>query len=227
VRIVTYNIKHGSVGAGRIDGGLLSRTCKGFAADILALQEVDVRAVRSGFRHQAATVARATGMNWAFGEAARRGPIRRYGNALLARGTIGDREVVPLPQPANGEFRVAIVASVVLTGGPTVSVGATHLSFRKGEGAVQLDVLIEALGRRPAPRILLGDLNIGPALALPALEAAGYSVADTGPTFPASSPRTRIDFVAVSGLEIVSATVPEVPVSDHRPVVVEATDRRA
>ena len=227
MRIVTYNIKHGSVGAGRIDLQLLADTCKRFEADILALQEVDVRALRTGLRHQAAMVARATGLDWAFGEAARRGPIRRYGNALLARGAIGDREVIPLPQPANGEFRVAVVASVALTGGPTVSVGATHLSFRKGEGAVQLGVLIEALGRRPGPRILLGDLNIGPDLALPALTAAGYSVAETGPTFPASSPRTRIDFVAVSGLEIVSVAVPEVPVSDHRPVVVQATPRPA
>ena len=84
MRIVTYNIKHGSVGGGRVDVGLLATTCRSFGADILALQEVDVRSLRSGFRHQAAAVAQAAGMTWTFGEAARKGPIRRYGNALLA-----------------------------------------------------------------------------------------------------------------------------------------------
>lgn len=224
MRIVTFNIKHGSVSSGRVDGRLLARTCAGFGADILALQEVDVRSVRSRFAHQAAAVGRAGGLSWTFGEAARRGPIRRYGNALLARGVIADREIVALPQPQGGEFRVAILASVTLAAGPTVSVAATHLSFRKGEGAAQLDVLLAALDRRPLPRILLGDLNLGPEIVEPAAAAAGYTIALTGPTFPAGKPRARIDFVAVSGLEIISATVPAVPLSDHRPVVAEVAD---
>jgi len=223
VRIVTFNIKHGVVGAGRVDQKLLAATCAGFEADILALQEVDVRSRRTRYTHQAAVVARAAGLQWTFGEAWRRGPLRRYGNALLARGAIEERAVVPMPQPNNGEFRVAIVASVRLSGAPPLSVGATHLSFRKGEGAVQLDVLIAAMDRRPPPRIILGDLNVGPEVAEPALVAAGYTVAQTGPTFPAVKPRTRIDFVAVAGLDIVSVEVPEVPISDHRPIVAEVS----
>jgi endonuclease/exonuclease/phosphatase family metal-dependent hydrolase len=220
VRIVTFNVKYASVADGRTDNRLLARTCAGLGADVLALQEVDRRATRSGFADQVRLVARATGLAAAFGEAARRGPLRRYGNVLLARGALFDVEVVGLPRPENGEFRVAIVAGVRLAAG-TLSVAATHLSFRKGEGLTQLCAVVELLDRRPLPRILLGDLNLVPGLVEPTLAGAGYQLAATGPTFPARTPRSRIDYVAVSGLDIVSADAPELSLSDHRAVVAE------
>ncbi|HEV7862342.1 MAG TPA: hypothetical protein VGR20_06565, partial [Acidimicrobiia bacterium] len=65
------------------------------------------------------------------------------------------------------------------------------------------------------------DLNIGPDLVVPAVTAAGYTVAPTEATFPASAPRTRIDFVAVSGLEIMAASTPIVGTSDHLPIVAD------
>ena len=232
MRIVTFNVKHGTVGDGRIDNRLLAGTCAGLEADILALQEVDRRATRSGFADQVRLVARATGMSAAFGEAARRGPLRRYGNVLLARGALSDVETVALPQPEGGEFRVAVLARLALDpgvrgapedGDTTLSVAATHLSFRRGEGAAQLSAVIEALGRRPLPRVLLGDLNLPPEEVEPALAGAGYQIASTGPTFPAWAPRSRIDYVAVEGLQVVSAEVLETAVSDHRAVVAEVT----
>ena len=231
MRIVTFNVKFGTVG-GRIDNRLLAATCAGLEADILALQEVDRRATRSGLADQVQRVARATGMSAAFGEAARRGPFRRYGNVLLGRGTLSDIETLALPRPEGGEFRVAVLARVTLQPGAagvsqdgeaTLSVAATHLSFRKGEGAVQLSAVVEALGRRPLPRVLLGDLNLPPEVVEPALVAAGYQIAPTGPTFPARTPRTRIDYVAVQGLRVASAEVLQTPISDHRPVVAEVT----
>ncbi|MGH8990216.1 MAG: endonuclease/exonuclease/phosphatase family protein [Acidimicrobiia bacterium] len=223
-------MKHGSVGAGRVDNRLLARACAGLGADILALQEVDRRAARSGFADQVRRVARATGLSATFGEAARRGPLRRYGNVLLARGVLTEVEVVGLPRPEQGEYRVVVLARLVLDpdlagaeGVPALSVAATHLSFRRTEGPAQLAAVVELLGRRPLPRVLLGDLNLGPEVVEPALVTSGYQVAATGPTFPAHAPRTRIDYVAVAGLEVVSARAPEAALSDHRPVVAEVT----
>jgi endonuclease/exonuclease/phosphatase family metal-dependent hydrolase len=46
-------------------------------------------------------------------------------------------------------------------------------------------------------------------------------VAPTEATFPAGAPRSRIDFVAVSGLDVMSASTPKVGTSDHLPVVAE------
>lgn len=219
MRVATFNIKHGQNGDGRVDLGRLATACQGLDADILAVQEVLRFARRTGFRDEMRLIARATGLQAVFGEAARKG-WRSYGNVLLARGPITDVEVVKLPRPSEGEPRVAIVARVDV-GEAALSVGATHLSFRKGEGAVQLEVLLDALAKRDGPRLLMGDLNIGPDVALPMLEAAGYSAASTEATFPASAPRTRIDFIAVSGLEVVSASTPAVGTSDHLPIVAE------
>ncbi len=230
MRIVTFNVKHGRVLDGRIDNRLLAATCVGLEADVLALQEVDRRATRSGFADQVRLVARATGLSAAFGEAARRGPIRRYGNALLGRGSLSDVEVVGLPRPERGEYRVAVLARLELDSGvvsgdgtAVLSVAATHLSFRRAEGPAQLEALVRLLDRRPLPRVLLGDLNLGPEEVEPVLAAAGYQIAATGPTFPARTPRSRIDYVAVAGLEVVSAETPETSLSDHRPVVAEVT----
>lgn len=231
VRVATFNVKHGLVAPGRgglvggspVDNGRLVGACVDLRADVLALQEVDRRARRSGYADQVEIVARATGMTAAFGEAARKGLFRRYGNALLGRGALSEVEVVGLPRPALGEFRVVVLATLSLAAydGVRLSVAATHLSYRKAEGPAQLDALVEMLDGRPLPRVLLGDLNLGPGVVEPVLTAAGYAVAPTGATFPADGPRTRIDYVAVAGLEVVAAEAPEAAVSDHRPVVAD------
>lgn len=219
MRVATFNIKHGENGDGRVDLRRLAAACAALEADVLAVQEVDRFARRTGFRDEMRVIARATGLRAVFGEAARR-RWRSYGNVLLARGPIRDVDVVKLPRPSLGEPRVAIVARADV-GGVAMSVAATHLSFRKGEGAAQLEVLLAALAGRDEPRLLLGDLNVGPEIVIPMVEAAGYTVAPTEATFPASGPRSRIDYVAVSGLEVVSASTPAVGTSDHLPVIAE------
>jgi endonuclease/exonuclease/phosphatase family metal-dependent hydrolase len=221
LRVVTFNIKHGLTPQGVIDLGLLASTCAAFEADLLALQEVDRRARRSGWRDEMSLVARATGLQGrAFGEAARRGLMRRYGNALLARGGVSQVEVIGLPKRVGTEHRVAILASAEANG-CELSVAATHLSFRRAEGPEQLEAVLEALGRRPLPRLLMGDLNLVPAVVEPMVAAAGYKLAPTAETFPADAPRTRIDYVAVAGGEVTATESPWTPVSDHRPVVAE------
>ena len=218
MRVATFNVKHGE-NDGRVDLRRLRTACAALSADVLAIQEVDRFARRTGFRDEMRLIARATGLQAVFGEAARR-RWRSYGNVLLARGPITDVEVLKLPQPSDREQRVAIVARVSVNG-LGLSVAATHLSFRRGEGEVQLDALLAALAERDGPRVLLGDLNLGPEVVVPAVTAAGYTVAPTEATFPACAPRTRIDFVAVSGLEVVQASTPEVGTSDHLPVVAQ------
>jgi endonuclease/exonuclease/phosphatase family metal-dependent hydrolase len=219
LRVATFNVKHGDNGGGRVDLRRLGNACAALSADVLAIQEVDRFARRAWFQDEMRVIARATGLEAVFGEAARR-RWRTYGNVLLARGPISDVEVIRLPRPNGGEQRVAIVARVDVDG-VRLSVGATHLSFRAGEGLPQLEVLLGALAGREGPRVLFGDLNLGPEVVEPAVTSAGYRLAPTGPTFPAKAPRTRIDFVAVSGLEILAASTPHAGMSDHLPVVAE------
>ncbi|HVF75949.1 MAG TPA: endonuclease/exonuclease/phosphatase family protein [Acidimicrobiales bacterium] len=205
---MTFNIQHGAGG----DAAALGRACAGLQADVLALQEVDVRVPRSRFVDEVAVVARATGMHSVFAQTCRVGGVGRYGNALLTRAPMADVEVVRLPRVGRTERRGAVLASV-----DGVTVAATHLSIHQGESAAQLTALVELVRERPQPWVLLGDLNRFPDQ-LDAL--AGFDLADTAePTFPADAPRARIDHIAVVGLRIESVEVlPRQPVSDHRPL---------
>ncbi len=207
-----------------VDSTLLARHCAGLGADVLALQEVDVRIARSGWADQAALVAEEAGLAHTFGEARRVGLDGRYGNALLAGQALDDVEVVPLPRLGEGETRVAIVAAVTAAD-QALSVAATHLSIDRVEAVEQLRATIAALDERPPPRVVLGDLNLLAEDVQPLVYEVGLALVDpAAPTYPAAAPRLRIDHVAVAGLAVTRTEVlPAAPVSDHRPLLVEAS----
>lgn len=227
MRLVTWNIRHGATGSGRVDLGALSDFCGALRPDLLALQEVDRGVWRSGFADTPSAIAESTGMQVVFGPARRLGPGGRYGNVLLARGRLEDVEQLRLPRDARREPRAAILATAHLDyHGTPVSVLATHLGITRAEALRQLGVCLHSLKRREGPYILLGDLNLGPETVEPACADAGLEVVDTDePSFPAEDPEYRIDHIALTGLEVLSVAVIEGPVSDHRAVVAEVRNR--
>jgi endonuclease/exonuclease/phosphatase family metal-dependent hydrolase len=230
VRLATFNIKNGLCADGTCDPDVLVRACKGLRADVLALQEVDRDATRSLRADQTAVVAEKCNLTGLYAPARRLRGGGEYGNALLAAGEIADVEHVPLPVTAGREARAAVLARVSVDG-TALSVAATHLQNRRGraprtpdeagEQLAQLDVVLDALARRPRPRVLLGDLNVLPEVAEQALASAGYDVADSEPTVHVRAPKVRLDYVAVDGLTVVGSEVVDTDVSDHRALVVE------
>jgi endonuclease/exonuclease/phosphatase family metal-dependent hydrolase len=228
VRLATFNIKNGLCADGTCDPDVLARACCALRADVLALQEVDRNAPRSLRADQTEVVAERCDLTPLYAPARRLPEGGEYGNALLAAGGIADVEHVPLPVAPGREARAAVLARVDVDG-TSLSVAATHLQNRAprtvreaGEQLEQLGVVLGALGRRARPRVLLGDLNMPPAIAEPVLESAGYEVADSEPTVPVRRPKLRLDYVAVDGLTLVSSEVIHTDVSDHRALVVEA-----
>jgi endonuclease/exonuclease/phosphatase family metal-dependent hydrolase len=219
MRVTTFNIRHGESRDGQLNIGLLARTCEGFHADVLGLQEVDVGMSRSRWANLARRVARTTEMTYAFGPALRRGWFGRYGNALLARGSLWDVEELPLPSVA-AEPRAAILAMAYTHAG-TVSVASVHLSVHREERDQQLRLVLEALKARPLPRLLLGDLNGPPEDVAGLVRAAGLQLLLAAPTFPARAPEKQIDHVVTAGLRVLEWSVPDTPVSDHCPLVAE------
>jgi endonuclease/exonuclease/phosphatase family metal-dependent hydrolase len=216
LRVATFNIQHGLTAGGEVDVDLLARVCRRLTVDVLALQEVDRNLERTERVDTAAHVASECGMACAFGPAiAIRGG--EYGNALLVRGAIGAVEVVELPRPSGREARAALIADVTVADTRVTTV-STHLSVPAADSEPQLEALRQALDKRPGPHLVLGDLNLPPE-ALGSFEAAGYTVAGGGPTWPAKAPRRRIDHVVVRGLLVVGVDIPETPCSDHRPLV--------
>jgi endonuclease/exonuclease/phosphatase family metal-dependent hydrolase len=158
-----------------------------------------------------------------------------YGVALVSRLPVESWHVTRLPAapvrspvPIPGtrrvlwlkdEPRVGLAAVLRTPAGP-LTVATTHLSFVPGWGLVQLRRLVRELRALPAPRVLLGDLNLpGP---VPAL-ATRWTPLVRGRTFPAPRPRLQLDHVLASGdlPGRVTGQVRRLPVSDHLALVVD------
>ncbi|GAA1888179.1 endonuclease/exonuclease/phosphatase family protein [Asanoa iriomotensis] len=127
------------------------------------------------------------------------------------------------PMLLRDEPRV-LVTAVLDTPWGDVTVGATHLSFVPGWNLWQLRQVVRALRTLPAPRLLLGDLNLP---AAPAALGSGWRPLGRLPTFPSSAPRVQLDHVLADPRGwgdrplTADAATPCVPVSDHRPLVVD------
>ena len=229
MRVVSFNIHHGTVGRrGPVDPQRLGEVCASFDADVIALQEVDQGTWRAKGADLPAVVADACEMAHVFG-ASRWFPGGRYGNALLVRGAITSSEVVRLPKvPAWRvwqERRTALTADVTIDGLDLWLV-CTHLAVASRISGVQLDALVAAIPLDRGPRVLLGDFNRGSAAVEEPLRAIAMARAEHGATFPAQQPRRTIDHVFTSAeLDVTSAVVWSTPMSDHAALVVDLAIR--
>jgi endonuclease/exonuclease/phosphatase family metal-dependent hydrolase len=124
-----------------------------------------------------------------------------------------------LPTWVHDEPRVAVVARVEGPDG-RLDVVATHLSFLRPWNGRQLRRLMAALPRSDShPRVLLGDLNLGPRSAQ---RLTGMRPLASGATFPAPTPRLQIDHILASGaLGPARGRVVALPVSDHHALVAD------
>ncbi len=226
MRVATFNIRHGADADDRVRLGALARASAALDADVLGLQEVVSGRRRSWYLDQGAVVARWSRARHVSGPAVRRSWLRTYGNSLVVRGRVLGHSVLDLPRAPEREPRTAILARV-RTRGIELSVAVTHLQHwpkrhqhRAHDAPEQLRVLLEALQAMPAPRILLGDLNLAADVVDPIVRGYGFALAAHGPTFPAKAPRTSLDHIAVEGFLVQRSWVADqAAVSDHRAVV--------
>jgi endonuclease/exonuclease/phosphatase family metal-dependent hydrolase len=135
------------------------------------------------------------------------------------------RSPVPIPGPTlrvawlRDEPRVLLAAVVDAPGGP-MTVATTHLSFVPGWNGAQLRRVTRLLRGLPAPRVLLGDLNLPGRLPR---WLTGWRMLVSAATYPAPDPRVQLDHVLADGA-VPAATAAHAwaaPVSDHRAVVVD------
>jgi endonuclease/exonuclease/phosphatase family metal-dependent hydrolase len=162
-----------------------------------------------------------------------RWPVRRWQITQLPAAPV--RSPVWAPGPRGGvillkdEPRVLIAAVVDTPTGP-VTVANTHLSFVPGWNLRQLRAAVRALRGLPAPRILLGDLNLpaGPIRAF-----TGWRTLARRPTYPGTNPRAQLDHVLADPRgagplgPVVQVRTPAVGVSDHLPLVVHLDPPRS
>lgn len=161
-----------------------------------------------------------------------RHPVRHWQITRLPGAPI--RSPIYVPGPGGGilllrdEPRVLVAAVVDTPDGP-LTVATTHLSFVPGWNIHQLRTAVRALRALPAPRILLGDLNLPAALAR---ATTGWRPLARLPTYPSTNPRTQLDHILADPHgrhrlgSVVQVRTPCVPVSDHRPLVVHLDPSR-
>jgi endonuclease/exonuclease/phosphatase family metal-dependent hydrolase len=213
VRVVSANLQHGvpdPVGRARL--ALAEGPLRDLAADVYGLQELDHRRVRTRFADQGQQLARALAgdLVWSL---AKRMELGGQANALVVRGEVVEREVVALP--GGGERRVLVLA-VVVVDGERWTVGTTHLSLGTATARAQLDVCLESLTSRPAPWVLVGDLNLQPPDVAPIATEHGFDLVHGPPTHSARrTPDRRLDHVLTKGCRVSGSGVQKLPVSDH------------
>ena len=229
LRVLSYNIHHCNPPAvpEHLDVDAIANVIREQKADLVGLQEVDVRTARSKNLDQAQLLAQKTGMEVFFAKAIDfRGG--EYGLAILSRWPILATHKYALPSlpGARAEARVLAAIRFQTPDGQEFIFANTHLDSQ-GENINRL-LQIEEIRKISAdfalPTILTGDFNAAPgsrpiALLDEFFERAG----DETPTIPAAAPLKAIDFIAYRPRERIRVVshrvIPEQYASDHRPVL--------
>lgn len=199
VTVLSYNIHHGRGADGVIDLERIAAVITASEADVVALQEVDVRTTRADGVDQAAELARLTGLHAYFGEAI---PYAggSYGDALLSRFPFHQTQSLLLPAAPHHEKRVAVRGILQLPHGRRVAIIGTHLDHTEdpADREAQARALNQAYLPASMPTLLIGDLNAQPqSTPMRTLFGHGWIAADAmhQPTFPSDAPDRKIDWI--------------------------------
>ena len=191
--------------------------------DLVGLIEVDTGSVRTGMLNQATYIANAIGhytahqCKYGTGSINQLVPIvRKQANALLAAPRVtGER---------FHYFDTGIKRLIIELELDDVCVFLVHLSLKFRHRQYQLRTLHDLVVRSPKPVIVAGDFNTfwGTHEIYLFMRAARLRSANTAnlPSFPSRRARVELDFVLVSdGIEVTDFRVPEMYMSDHRPLI--------
>lgn len=224
--LMTYNIHHGEGTDGKLDLERIARIIRAQKPDLVAVQEVDDKAARSGKVAQAEELGRLTGLHAVFGKAMDfQGGA--YGQAILSRWPIKEYKVHQLPQRPGREPRIVLEAKIDRPGESLVF-ASVHLDHQleevRKEQAAEINRIFK-LKSSTGSTLLAGDFNADPESGTMRefnawLDTAGNQAAFT---MPARNPRKRIDYVLGFPREhwrtVHSQVLNEAIASDHRPVL--------
>ena len=231
IRVLTYNVHRYFSGgdAGEYNLEPLVALLREANAHVIGLQETEGTRITSGNVNGVRWLARRLGYHYAYGAPTRAGG---YGVSLLSVWPIENTRVVQLPTH-DSPPRWVLVADLRTPFGE-LPVAVTHFQLGKpgDKRAESTELLIDELGDVDRA-VIMGDFNFRPTEPMyetmtsaftDAWMAAGHG-RDEGPTYSASDPQRRIDYIWFQG----GWTVQEAErlgspqVSDHLAVFAAAT----
>lgn len=239
MRVMSFNTQHClNYRTQKIDFQIMADAILQCDADIVGLNEMrDLGVDTAEYDKQTAYLSELTGIpHYYFAKAidTAGGP---YGNAFLSKIPILNVETIPVPDPipdpvlvANrdpktglGYYESRCLLKAKLEGGWTVLV--IHFGLNPGEQENAVKTVLKHL--EDTKCILMGDFNVTPDNAV--LQPIRERMTDTAIlfkepllSFPSDNPTRKIDYLFVSpDVKILSADIPPIVASDHRPHVAE------
>jgi endonuclease/exonuclease/phosphatase family metal-dependent hydrolase len=232
MRFVLYNIRyatgpklHHYVGSSRKNLERITDFLRELQPDLVGLVEVDHGSYRSGGENQIELLAQSLGhyhshsVKYDQRSFWRHVPVlKTQGNAFLTRNRIRNETFHFFEQ---GMKRLVIELDL-----EHLVVYLVHLALGARTRHLQLDELYELVKKTDRPCVVAGDFNLlwGEREIDMFLAATGLQNANLArlPTYPSKKPQRHLDFFLHSKeIQIRDFQVPNVPFSDHLPVVVD------
>ncbi|MBX2816749.1 MAG: endonuclease/exonuclease/phosphatase family protein [Saprospiraceae bacterium] len=199
VRVLSFNILHGSTTQGDFDLEVLADLIMESNADLVAMQEVDY------MTNRARQYDLATELGWR----TKRAPLfgramaydgGEYGEAVLSRFSFVTTRNHDLPHVPGQEPRAALEVVTLLPSGDSIRFIGTHLAHEGTEGRVlQAKKLNEIARQQDLPTILAGDLNAvpdsEPMQVLDTLWSTTYDMNTPYLTYSSKNPQKKIDYI--------------------------------
>jgi endonuclease/exonuclease/phosphatase family metal-dependent hydrolase len=243
INIGTFNIQSGmdrkyylSTKVGRQDFNLTVNAIRNLKLDICGLNEVPNSELLGGGVNAPKLIGEALGYHYAFAKAiVRSDGVTEYGNALVSRYPILSTKCVLIHLPE--EQRIAgrrayedrvILCAEILVDAKIITVMCAHFGLYDDEIALAVETLRKCVEECKTPLLVMGDFNLTPDSEYykPLCTFLTDTVTDPSQaydTFPSEAPIKRIDYIFKNeGIKFLTASVPEVIASDHRPFTVIA-----
>ena len=231
LKLMSFNTQHClNYLENKIDYPLFAKTIAESGADVIGFNEMRDEGEREDFEPQMKILSELTGIeNYYFARAIFYKGNNPYGNGLLSKYKIVKAETIPIPDPdpatrvKGGYYETRCILKARLENGLTVMV--THFGLNKDEQENAVRTALENMESEKC--VLMGDFNVIPGddILVP-LRMRMKDTANTFTTpklsFPSDKPDRKIDYIfATPDVELISADIPALVVSDHRPHTAE------
>ena len=225
MKIMSFNTQHClNYIEDKIDFNIIADVIKKADVDFAGLNEMRGKGADEEYQEQTLILSELTEMKeYYFAKAIDVDGENPYGNGFLSKIPILSAENIPIPLPKvrqyEGYYEQRCILKVKLQGGITVLV--THFGLNPDEQKNAVDAVISNLEEEKC--VLMGDFNMQPdnELLIP-IRARMKDAADLFErnllSFPSDKPDRKIDYIFVSpDIEVLSADIPPIVASDHRP----------
>ena len=226
IKLMTFNTQHClNYIEQKIDFDIMADVVRLFDADIVGFNEMYQGGEAPDFADQVGTLADMCGYSFSyFGEALNEGPFGHYGNGMIARKAPVSVETIKIPSPSDGAYHEPrVIIKARFENGLTVLVSHFGLTDEEKKNAVK--AALTSMEKEKC--VLMGDFNMVPDCDIIGPLFAAFkdtSAVATGEclSFPSPAPVKKIDYIFVTeDVEVISADVPAVIASDHRPHIAE------